>query len=143
MRNELARTCPEFCEGIDPSAFEGERRWVGGWSSDEVGAWFAKRQLAAGHGPGIPYSELREQKRILRQPRWVHVATHHGRRIGAGIGSRLILTAGRCCAVPDSWEGLILRGGPKAERFELRHLDAIGDLLGLPEGIEIATSYLI
>ncbi len=141
MRDELARTCPEFCSDIEASAFSGtDLRWVGAWDSREIGTWFANRKTGMGSTAHYSFEEQAERKWPWGTPRrWTHVATHWGWTIKDGLTSHLvILTDGRVIQCPVS---LFELGPIKTTQLRLRHLDEIAGVFGLPDGVEIVRSY--
>lgn len=140
----LARTCPDFCANIDASAFEGDLKWVGDWDSEQIGVWFSERRIKAGVGPDRSYGELQKRKRLWGNSRWVEIDTHEGWAIPNGLSSYLlIMLDGRVCATPGGFPGYDFHGPPEIRPLELRHLDAIAEILGLPSEVEIANSYTI
>lgn len=143
MRDELARTCPEFFGDADASMFSRiDLSWVGAWDSREIGTWFVDRKISMGFGVGYSFEEQAERKWPWGAPRHpTHVATHWGWTIKDGLTSHLvILTDGRVIHHPN---GPFKVGPIETTQLQLRHLDEIADIFGLPDGVEIAKSYTI
>jgi hypothetical protein len=143
MRDELARTCPEFFADAEASAFSGTNyNWVGAWDSREIGTWFANRKTSMGFKAGYSFKEQAERKWPWGTPRrWTHVATHWGWTIKDGLTSHLvILTDGRVIHHPN---GPFKVGPIETTQLQLRHLDEIAGVFDLPDGVEIAKSYTI
>lgn len=143
MRDELARTCPEFCRDVEASAFSGiDYSWVGAWDSREIGTWFANRKTSMGFEAGYSFEEQAARKWPWGEPRRAtHVATHWGWTIKDGSTSHLvILTDGRVIHHPN----MLYKVGPiETTQLQLRHLDEIANIFGLPDGVEIAKTYTI
>lgn len=147
QRDELARTCPDFCAAVPSGAFGHELDWQGAWDSQKVGAWFAKRRCRAGVEPDFTYEETAVHTSFLRGSRQVLVATHRGWTIqdGAHAYRMLILPDGRMVVVPGytSERPRTSSHGPvESQDVLLRHLDEIARVLGLPE-LEICTSFAL
>lgn len=141
MRDELARICPEFCGDAEASAFSGtDYNWVGAWDSREIGTWFVNRKTGMGSTAHYSFEEQAEQKWLWGKPRRTHVATHWGWTIKDGLTSHLVvLTDGRIIQCPRFHFEL---GPIKTTQLQLRHLDEIAHIFGLPDGVEIAKSYM-
>lgn len=143
MRDELARTCPEFCRDVEASAFSGiAYSWVGAWDSREIGTWFANRKTSMGFEAGYSFEEQAGRKWPWGGPRRpTHVATHRGWTIKDGSTSQLvILTDGHVIHHPN----MHFKVGPiETTQLQLRHLDEIANIFGLPDGVEIAKTYTI